>query len=62
MAETKQVRVLPEDYEKISHYAEEKDISYAEAVHKMINEKENKGFMWGMLAGAGISYIAGNSD
>lgn len=62
MPKTKRVRVLPEDYEKISELADEKDITYAEAVHKLINEKENKGFLWGMLAGAGISYITGKSE
>jgi len=63
MAKTKQVRVLPEDYEKIKSLAEERNISYSEAIHHLINNKENKGFLWGFLAGAGVTtLVGGNND
>ena len=63
LAQTKQVRVLPEDYEKITSLAEKRGISYAEALHELINKTENKGFMWGFLAGAGVTtLIGGNND
>lgn len=36
MAKTKRVRVYPKEYEMISELSEKEDITYAEAVHRLI--------------------------
>ena len=62
MAKTKRVRVRLDDYEKIKEKAEEENITYAESVHELINESNSTGFLFGFLAGAGITtFIGGNN-
>ena len=65
---TKRVRVNMREYKMIEKMAEKEDITYSEAVHKLIDGnytiedgelvgQSNPGFFLGVIAGAGLNFL-----